>query len=143
MNAPRRVGAGYRLAQFGALGVALGGVFDLFVPRLLPHHYAFMGATVGEVPDQTAALILLMLHVLGVALAGVGVAGLALLSVWRRTGDRAAAIAAAVTVGGVAAANAYGVYAVGAILFIGPLLCACFVVLGVWFALRWAGGEPQ
>ncbi len=136
MNTPRPVGAGFRLAQLGALGVALGGVFDLFVPRLLSHHYAFMGVLAGEVPEQTTALVLLMLHVLGVALAGVGVAGLALLAVWRRTGERVAAIAAAATVGIVSAANAYGIYTVGAMIFIGPALCALFVVFGVWLEMQ-------
>jgi len=77
-----------------------------------------------------------MLHVLGVALCGVGVAGLALLAVWRRTGERLAAIGAAATVGIVSSANAVGIYTVGAMIFIGPALCALFVVFGVWLEMQ-------
>jgi hypothetical protein len=61
-------GIGYRLAQIGAVGAALGGIVDVFVPRLLPHHEAFLGFAPGAAPPATGALVLLkMARALGEA----------------------------------------------------------------------------
>ncbi len=136
MHPPDAPGVAYRVAQLGAFGVMLAGLFDLAVPRLMPHHEAFLQVAAGGAPEPTAALVLLMLHMLGVALAGVGVAGLALLSAWRRTGDRTSALAAAVIVGVVATTHAWAVHTAGSVLFLGPLASALFVTIGVGLLLR-------
>ena len=43
MRPARAATFGYRLAQVGAAGAALGGLGDSFVPALLPHHEAYLG----------------------------------------------------------------------------------------------------
>ncbi len=135
----RTSGIGYRVAQLGAAGAALGGAFDVFVPRLLPHHEAFLGIAPGQASPATTALVLLLLHTLGVALIAVGLGALALLAAWRRTGLGWAALMAAGAVLFAEGANAWAIRRVGSPLFVGPLTCAMFVVVGVTIALRGGG----
>ena len=127
----RQPDLGYRLAQLGAAGVALGGAFDALVPRLLPAHEAFLGVAPGRAPRATVALVLLLLHTLGIALIAVGVGALALLSAWRRTGDRRLAGAAAGMVLLAEGPNAWAIARVGSRLFLGPTVLALLVVGGV------------
>ncbi|HSJ62410.1 MAG TPA: hypothetical protein VK922_00770 [Gemmatimonadaceae bacterium] len=142
----RASGVGYRLAQVGAGGVALGGLFDLFVSRLLPHHEAFLGIGPGEAPPATAALLLLLLRTLGIALVAVGVGALALLAAWRRAGLRWAGVAAAGMVLFAEGANAWAIRRVGSPLYLGPLVCALLVGAGVSIAAtgrRYRVGTPH
>ena len=119
-----------------AAAAALGGVVDAFVPRLLPHHEAFLGVASGQASPATAALLLLLLHTLGVALIAVGAGALALLAVWRGGGPRWAAMIAAVVVLVAEGMNAWAIARVGSPLYLGPLGCAVLVVAGVAIALR-------
>ena len=121
---------GYRLAQLGAAGVALGGAFDALVPRLLPAHEAFLGVAPGRAPRAAAALVVLLLHTLGTALIAVGVGALALLGAWRRTGDRRLAGVAVGMVLLAEGANAWAIARVGSRLFLGPLILALLVAGG-------------
>jgi hypothetical protein len=125
---------GYRIAQLGAAGAALGGTFDLLVPRLLPAHEAFLGVAPGGAPAATTALVLLLLHTLGAALVAVGLAALALLAAWRRTGLRPLAWAAAGLVVLAEGSNALAIARVGSPLFAGPLAFAALVAGGVALA---------
>ena len=127
---------GYRLAQLGAAGAALGGLVDAFVPRLLPHHEVFLGVAPSQATPATAMLVLLLLHTLGVALVAVGVGALALLAAWRQSGIRWTAVTAAVVVVLAEGMNAWAIRRVGSPLFIGPLVCAMLVVVGVALAVR-------
>lgn len=127
---------GYRIAQLGAAGAALGGALDVFVPRLLPHHEAFLGIAPGQAPPATTALVLLLLHTLGVALLAVGLGALALLAAWRRTGLGWAAQVAAGAVVLAEGTNAWAIGRVGSPLFVGPLACAMLVVVGIAIAHR-------
>lgn len=120
----------YRVAQCGAALVVLGGTGDLLLPRLLPAHERYLGVAPGAAPAATSALVLLVLHALGVALAAVGLAALALLAAWRRTGDRRALWAAAGAVALAEGYNAWGIARVGSLLFVGPLLGAALVLGG-------------
>jgi hypothetical protein len=133
---------GYRLAQLGAAGAALGGAVDVAVPRLLPHHEAALGVAAGQAPPATAALVLLLLHVLGVALVAVGLAALALLAAWRRAGLRWAGAAAAGVVVVVEGVNAWAIARVRSPLFAGPLLCALLVAGGVLLGRRAGARAP-
>ena len=136
MTSRRATTIGYRIAQLGAVGAALGGVFDAFVPTLLPHHEAYLGVPPGGATPATASLVLLLLHTLGVALIAVGVGALALLANWRRDGARSSAIAAAGIVLLAEGMNSWAIRRVGSPLFIGPLACVLLVVGGVAMALR-------
>ena len=126
---------GYRLAQLGALVTALGGAFDALVPKLLPHHEAYLGVAPGSATAATSALVLLLLHTLGIALAAVGIGALALLAAWRRGGARSSAIAAAGMVLLAEGMNAWAIGRVGSPLLIGPLVCVVLVAGGVRLAL--------
>ena len=136
----RTFGIGYRVAQLGAAGAALGGAFDVFLPRLLPHHEAFLGIAPGQAPPATTALVLLLLHTLGVALIAVGLSALALLAAWRRSGSGWAALVAASAVLLAEGTNAWAIHRVGSPFFVGPLACAMLVAVGVTIALR---GDPS
>jgi hypothetical protein len=131
---PRATPIGYRLAQLGAAGAALGGTFDLLVSRPLPAHEAFLGVAPGGTPAATAALVVLLLHTLGAALVAVGLAALALLAAWRRTGLRPLAWAAAGIVVLAEGSNALAIARVGSPLFAGPLAFAALVAGGVALA---------
>jgi hypothetical protein len=132
----RAAAIGYRLAQVGAFAAALGGLVDAFVPRLLPHHEAYLGVAKGGATPATSSLVLLLLHTLGVALLAVGIGSLALLAEWRRTSARSSAIAAAVIVVLAEGMNAWAIGQVGSALFIGPLVCSLLVAGGVALATR-------
>jgi len=131
----RTIGIGYRLAQIGAAATALGGVVDAFIPRLLPHHEAFLGVAAGQAPAATATLVLTLLHTLGVALVAVGVGALALLAAWRGGGPRSAATSAALVVLSAEGMNAWAIARVGSVLFLGPVACCLLVVVGVALAI--------
>ena len=136
MTPPRAATIGYRLAQLGAVGAALGGVFDALVPTLLPHHEAYLDVARGGATPATASLVLLLLHTLGVALFAVGVGALALLANWRREGTRSSAIAAAAIVLLAEGMNAWAIRRVGSPLYVGPFACVLLVVVGVAMAVR-------
>jgi hypothetical protein len=123
------------LAQLGAGGAALGGVFDTFVSRLLPHHEAFLGAPPVQIPAATADLVLLLLRTVGFALVAVGLGALALLAVWRRGGPPWSALAAAGIVALAEGTNAWAIRRVGSPLFFGPLAFALLTVAGVALVL--------
>jgi hypothetical protein len=133
---PRTIGIGYRLAQLGAAAAALGGLVDTLVPRLLPHHEAFMGVAAGQAPEATATLVLLLLHTLGVALLATGLGALALLAAWRGGGSRMTAISAAIVVVMAEGVNAWAIRQVGSPLFLGPLVCVILLIVGVASELR-------
>jgi len=133
---PRTIGIGYRLAQLGAAAAALGGVVDALVPRLLPHHEEFMGVTAGQAPPATAALVLLLLHTLGVALFATGLGALALLSAWRGGGSRMTAVSAAVVVVMAEGMNAWAIARVGSPRFLGPIVCVILLIVGVASEVR-------
>ena len=133
---PRTIGIGYRLAQLGAVAAALGGLVDALVPKLLPHHEAFMGVASGESPEATAALVLLLLHTLGVALLATGIGALALLAAWRGGGSRTTAVSAAVIVVLAEGMNAWAIGQVGSPLFLGPIVCVILLIVGVASELR-------
>lgn len=133
-----RPGTGYRLAQLAAVGSIIGGVFDLSIGELMPHHEAFLGVAAGGAPPATGALVLLVLNTLGVALATVGALALALLAAWRRHDLRWAAWAAAVGITVAQGMNAWAISRVGSLFFLGPLLFPLLAVGGVAWALRGA-----
>jgi hypothetical protein len=133
---PRTIGVGYRLAQLGAVAAALGGLVDAFVPRLLPHHEAFMGVAAGQAAPATEALVLLLLHTLGVALLATGIGALALLGAWRGGASRWTALSAAIVVVLAEGMNAWAIGQVGSPLFIGPIVCVILLVIGVASELR-------
>ena len=133
---PRTIGIGYRLAQLGAAAAALGGLVDALVPKLLPHHETFMGVAAGQAPPATAALILLLLHTLGIALLATGLGALALLSAWRGGASRWSALGAAIIVVLAEGMNAWAIGQVGSRLFIGPIVCVILLIVGVASELR-------
>lgn len=130
----RRTVVGYRLAQLGACGAAIGGAVDTLVPALLPHHEAYLGVAHGSASPATSSLVLLLLHTLGVALVAVGIGALALLGDWRRGGSRASALSAAGIVTLAEGMNAWAIGRVGSALFVGPLVCVMLVLVGVALA---------
>ncbi|HSJ62419.1 MAG TPA: aminopeptidase [Gemmatimonadaceae bacterium] len=138
---------GYRLAQLGAAAAVIGGAFDLFVPRLLSHHETFLAVAPRAAPAPTAALVLLLLHTLGAALVAVGLGALALLAASRRSGLRWPALAAAGTVLLAEGMNAWAIRRVGSPLYVGPLLSALLVMVGVSMMTaagrRRSAGGPQ
>ena len=135
---PRRAATiGYRLAQLGAVGTALGGAGDTLVPKLLPHHETFLGVAPGGASPATVALILMLLHTLGAALFAVGVGALALLAAWRRGGGRSSAIVAAIVVVLAEGTNALAIRRVGSLLFLWPVACALLAAGGVAIVAGW------
>lgn len=133
---PRTIGIGYRLAQLGAVAATLGGVVDALVPKLLPHHEAYLGVAAGQAPPATTALVLLLLHTLGVALAATGIGALALLAAWRGGASRWSALTAATVVVLAEGMNAWAIGQVGSQLFIGPIVCVILLIVGVASELR-------
>ncbi|MEO6524996.1 MAG: hypothetical protein ABIP93_00060 [Gemmatimonadaceae bacterium] len=133
---PRKIGIGYRLAQVGAAAAALGGLVDALVPRLLPHHEAFLGVAAGAAPPATVTLVLLLLHTLGIALLAMGLGALALLAAWRAGAARWAALSSVLVVVLAEGMNAWAIGKVGSPIFIGPLVCVILVVVGVALELR-------
>jgi hypothetical protein len=143
VSAPRTIGIGYRLAQLGAAAAALGGLVDALVPRLLPHHETFLGVAAGQAPAATSALLLLLLHTLGVALLAMGLGSLALLAAWRGGASRWAAMSAALVVVLAEGMNAWAIAQVGSPIFIGPIICVILLVIGVASELRGDDGSEQ
>jgi hypothetical protein len=143
VSAPRTIGIGYRLAQLGAAAAALGGLVDALVPRLLPHHETFLGVAAGQAPAATSALLLLLLHTLGVALLATGLGSLALLAAWRGGASRWAAMSAALVVVLAEGMNAWAIAQVGSPIFIGPIICVILLVIGVASELRGDDGSEQ
>lgn len=131
LRSPRLLTVGYRVALAGAGVAVLGGIADVLVPRLLPHHEQLLGVAPGAAPPATAQLVLLLLHALGAALAALGLATLALLVLWRRSASRWTAWAAAGPIALGETANAAAIYHAGSALFIGPLVCVAAVIFGV------------
>jgi hypothetical protein len=129
-------GLGVRMAQVAAVGMILGGVFDLSLRRLLSHHEAYLGVAAGGAPPETEALVLLMLNVLGVALASVGALALALLALWHRRGIAWAGWAAATGIAAASGLNAVAILQVGSLFFIGPALFPLLAMGGVALAER-------
>ena len=128
--------AGYRIAVTAAALAALGGVVDGFVPRILPHHEHFLGVGAGLALPATAALVLLLLHALGAALAALGLACVALLRIWRRTGDTATGWVAVLALAVGEGVNAAAIFRVGSLLYLGPLACILAIAFGVWLGER-------
>lgn len=129
-------GLGYRLAQLAAVGTILGGLFDALVPRLLPHHEAWLGIEPGTAPPAVEELVLLILGTLGMVLVAAGGMALVLLAVWRRHGIPWAAWGAA---GGITLAegvNAWALSRLGSLFFLGPVLFPFLAVVGVWMSVR-------
>lgn len=147
MTPRRATTVGYRLAQLGAVGAAVGGLVDALVPTLLPHHELYLGIPPGGATPATASLVLLLLHTLGVALIAAGLGALALLAEWRRGGARSSAIVAAGIVFLAEGMNAWAIRRVGSPLYLGPLACALLVVVGVAMAVGRRddsrGGTPE
>ena len=133
---PLPAGPGTVLARFAALGMILGGLFDLTIRSLLPHHEAFLGVDPGTAPAATAALVLLILNTLGVALAAVGALAFTLFEVWRRQGLAWAGWVAALGITVASGLNALAISRVGSLFFLGPALFALLAPLGVAMAER-------
>lgn len=135
-------GPGYRLAQLAAMGSIVGGIFDLSIRELMPHHEAFLGVEAGAAPQATGALVLLVLNTLGIALVAVGGMALTLLSAWRRHDLRWAAWAAALGIAVAQGMNAWAISRVGSLFFLGPMLFPLLALGGVGWALR-DGDAPR
>ncbi len=122
--------AGHRVAQLGAVLMIAGGVFDMSLGELLPHHAAVLAAGYGAVPPEAAGLILALLRALGGALAAVGIAVLILLRFGSRTGSRLAYAGAALTAVIAEGPNVLGILSTGSPLFVAPLAFMLLVVAG-------------
>jgi hypothetical protein len=131
MRSPRLLTVGYRVALAGAGVAVLGGIADVLVPRLLPHHEQLLRVAPGAAPPATTQLVLLLLHALGAALVALGLATLALLVLWRRSASRWTGWAAVGALALGEGANAAAIYRAGSALFVGPLVCVTAVILGV------------
>lgn len=122
---------GYRLAQVGAVLVALGGIGDQFIRRLLPAHEAFLGMVSTDVPHHVLMLLLALIHALGANFIAVGLAALVLLHLMYTTGKR--------WLGGVVmlvillseGVNAIQMYRVDSPYFILPLAYVVIVCVGL------------
>jgi hypothetical protein len=128
-NRSQRVGI--VIAQCGALLVALGGLGDLGVRKLMPSHESFLGVAPGTAPAAVQELFLAVLHALGSSLIAVGFGAFIILRVMGRTGRRslgAVAVFMAVIGDG---SNAYEIHRTGSMVFVGPLAAVVLVVLGV------------
>jgi hypothetical protein len=139
----RAANIGYRLAQIGALAAALGGLVDTLVPKLLPHHEAYLGVPPGGATLATSSLLLLLLHTLGAALIAVGIGTLALLAEWRRGGASSSGLVAAGIFLVAEGMNAWAIWRVGSLLFVGPLVCVLLVVGGVALARSHEGNTAR
>jgi hypothetical protein len=130
-----------RLRQLLAGGAALGGAFDaVSVRALLPHHERALGVLPGAAPPATAALVLLVLHVLGVVLMAVGLAAWLLATAWERTGDRRWRWGAAIVLLLAELPNAGAIARLGSAFAIGPAVIALGAPLVVWWASRGTDG---
>lgn len=126
-----------RLLRFFAAGAALGGAFDAFgVRALMPHHERALGVAAGAAPPETAGLVLLLLHVLGVVLMAVGLAAWQLTDAWARTGDRRWGWSAAAILCLAELPNAGAIMRLGSAFAIGPAVIALGAPLAVWWAAR-------
>jgi hypothetical protein len=122
--------AGYRIAQAGAVLMILGGIVDLSVRELLPHHVAALGSMTGSVPGEAERLVLALLRALGSALVAAGFAVLILLHAGREGGKRLPFVAAAVVAVLAEGPNAWGILSTGSALFWAPLSFMLLVVGG-------------
>lgn len=132
---------GYRMAQLGGLLMVAGGLLDLSIREMLPHHAALLAPDTGAVPAGSAALVLALLRALGGALVAAGVAVLTLLWFARRTGIRAGYIGAAAVALLAEGPNTLGIRETGSPLFVAPLAFLLLVVIGCAICLMAASGS--
>lgn len=127
---------GYRMAQIGGLLMIAGGVFDMSLRDVLPHHAAMLTPSAGPVPAEAAGLVLALLRALGGALAAAGLAVLVLLRFGRLTKSRLAYAAAGATALFAEGSNALGILSTGSPVFVAPLVFMLLVVAGCALCLR-------
>jgi hypothetical protein len=110
---------GLALLYFVAGAMALGGIGDLTIRHLFDVHVRYLQAGgAPDVPPQTSSLVIHLLHALGGALLGIGIASPALVHFGLRRGHRWAggALLGATLAG--EGANAIGMYAVGSYWYV-------------------------
>src|SRR5579863_9301961 len=78
---------GLVLAQLGAVLIALGGLGDQAVQKLMPSHEVFLGVAPGAAPHAVEQLFLAVLHALGTSLMAVGLGAFVLVRVMARLGQ--------------------------------------------------------
>jgi hypothetical protein len=79
------------LMSTGAALIVAGGLFDVLLPSPPAHWSRALGHPVAELTPGTAVLLMALVHALGAALAGGGIAALYLIHGPLRRGDRWAA----------------------------------------------------
>jgi hypothetical protein len=132
MNALTRTQrVGLKLAQVGSAFVALGGLGDQTVQKLMPSHEAFLGVAPGTAPPAVEQLFLAMLHALGSSLIAVGIGAFVLVRVMARTGQRwlGAIVATMVLLGD--GVNAYQIHRTRSAVFLAPLFFVALTLAGI------------
>jgi hypothetical protein len=122
---------GLVLAQLGAVLIALGGLGDQAVQKLMPSHEAFLGVAPGAAPRAVEQLFLAVLHALGTSLMAVGLGAFALVRVMARTGQRWLGAVVATMVLLSDGVNAYQIHRTGSAVFIAPLSSVVLTIIGV------------
>jgi hypothetical protein len=126
---------GLKLAQIGSAFVALGGLGDQTVQKLMPSHEAFLGVAPGAAPPAVEQLFLALLHALGFSLVAVGLGAFVLIRVMAKTDQRSlgAIVVAMVILGD--GVNAYEIHRTGSPVFLAPLFFVTLTVAGVLYVL--------
>jgi hypothetical protein len=128
---PKSPKIGLWMAQFAAVGMMAGGAFDLSLRSALPHHADALGIPLADIPAATEALVLLILRALGLTLLVVGALSLVLLHLAVRHRVRGAAWAAAAGITVASGWNAWSIFQVDSLFFVGPLVLPLLAVGGV------------
>jgi hypothetical protein len=132
MNALTRAQkVGLAFAQIGCAFVALGGLGDQTVQKLMPPHEAFLGVAPGTAPPAVEQLFLALLHALGSSLIAVGLGAFVLVRTMASTGSRwlGAIVVAMVILGD--GVNAYEIHRTGSKVFLAPLFFVILTIGGI------------
>jgi hypothetical protein len=122
---------GLWLAQLGAVLIALGGLGDQAVQKLMPSHEAFLGIAPGAAPRAFEQLFLAAVHALGCSLMAVGLGAFVLLRVMAATGRRWLGAVVVVMVLLSDGVNAFQMERTGSPAFLAPLAFVVVTTVGV------------
>jgi hypothetical protein len=88
VSEPLRARIGFRMAQAGAVLIALGGAGNLLIRQILPKHMFNLDLPPGGLPRPVEDVLLSAVHAAGAGLLAAGIASFYLLRLMRATNQR-------------------------------------------------------